>query len=90
MLSVADLWSLVDREAQPLAPVRVPLGESLGRRLAEDIPADVDMPAFSRSAIYGYAVSEGSAPSGGSGKDLHGIRAARFRNRTRHGRGYHC
>ena len=62
MLSVADLWSLVDREAQPLAPVRVPLGESLGRRLAEDIPADVDMPAFSRSAIDGYAVAEGSAP----------------------------
>jgi molybdopterin molybdotransferase len=62
MLSVADLWSLIDREVQPLPPIRVPLGESLGRRLAEDIPADVDMPAFSRSAIDGYAVSEGSAP----------------------------
>jgi molybdopterin molybdotransferase len=62
MLSVADLWSLIDREVQPMAGIRVPLGESLGRRLAEDIPADVDMPAFSRSAIDGYAVSEGSAP----------------------------
>ncbi len=62
MLSVADLWSLIGREVQPMAGIRVPLGESLARRLAEDIPADVDMPAFSRSAIDGYAVSEGSAP----------------------------
>jgi molybdopterin molybdotransferase len=61
MLSVDEVWSLIDRESRPLAPRRVPLSDSLGRRLAEGIVADADMPAFSRSAIDGYALPEGSA-----------------------------
>ena len=60
MLSVDEVWSLIDRESQPLPPVRMPLGSSLGRRLAEAIVADADMPAFCRSAIDGYALPEGS------------------------------
>ena len=62
MLSVDEVWSLIDREVRPLPPVRVPLGQSLGRRLAKEILADADMPAFCRSAIDGYALSEGSEP----------------------------
>ena len=62
MLSVDEVWSLIDREVSPLPPVRVPLGESLGRRLVGEILADADMPAFCRSAIDGYAVPEGSEP----------------------------
>ena len=62
MLSVDEVWSLIDREVSPLPPVRVPLGKSLGRRLAGEILADADMPAFCRSAIDGYAVPIGSAP----------------------------
>ena len=62
MLSVDEVWSLIDREVRPLPPVRVPLGESLGRRLVGEILADADMPAFCRSAIDGYAVPEGSEP----------------------------
>jgi molybdopterin molybdotransferase len=62
MLSVDDVCSLIERELHPLPSVSVPLGESLGRRLADEIVADVDMPAFSRSAIDGYALPEGSAP----------------------------
>jgi molybdopterin molybdotransferase len=60
MLSVDEVWSLIDRESRPLPPVRVTLGESLGRRLAVEIAADADMPAFCRSAIDGYALAEGS------------------------------
>ncbi|MGC9170613.1 MAG: gephyrin-like molybdotransferase Glp [Thermoproteus sp.] len=36
--------------------VEVPLGEALGRYLARDIIADVDVPPFDRAAFDGYAV----------------------------------
>ena len=62
MLSVDEVWSLIDREVSPLPPVHVPLDQSLGRRLVGEILADADMPAFCRSAIDGYAVAEGSKP----------------------------
>jgi molybdopterin molybdotransferase len=62
MLSVDEVWSLIDHEVRPLPPVRVPLVQSLGRRLAKEILADADMPAFCRSAIDGFALSEGSEP----------------------------
>lgn len=62
MLSVDQVWSLIDQEVKPLDVVRTPLSATLGRRLAEDICADVDMPAFSRSAIDGYALRAGSQP----------------------------
>ena len=45
------------REHTPLAPiVRVPLLDSLGQYLAEDIPADRDLPPFDRSTVDGYAL----------------------------------
>jgi molybdopterin molybdotransferase len=62
MLSVDEVWSLIDRQVSPLPPVRVRLGQSLGRRLVVEILADADMPAFCRSAIDGYAVLDGSEP----------------------------
>jgi molybdopterin molybdotransferase len=62
MLSVDQVWSQIDRQVRPLPPVRVPLGESFGRRLAKEILADADMPAFCRSAIDGFALPEGSEP----------------------------
>jgi molybdopterin molybdotransferase len=62
MLSVDEVWSLIDRNVHPLPSVRVPLGEALGRRLAEEIRADADMPAFDRSAIDGYALPENAEP----------------------------
>jgi molybdopterin molybdotransferase len=62
MLSVDEVWSLIDREVRPLPAVRMPVGQALGRRLAEEIRADADMPAFDRSAIDGYALKEDAAP----------------------------
>jgi molybdopterin molybdotransferase len=62
MLSVDEVWSLIDRNVRPLPALRVPLDEAFGRRLAEEIRADADMPAFDRSAVDGYALPENSGP----------------------------
>ena len=78
MLSVDEVWSLIDREVRPLPPVHVPLGRSLGRRLAGKILADADMPAFCRSAIDGYALSEGSEPGGFMSSEKPGRGCRRF------------
>ena len=40
----------------PAAPVRLPLSESLGLVLCEDIRSRVDLPGFDNSAMDGYAV----------------------------------
>ncbi|MBM3969599.1 MAG: molybdopterin biosynthesis protein [Planctomycetes bacterium] len=41
---------------QPLGEEIVPLADALGRILAEDVRADVDVPAFDRSNVDGFAV----------------------------------
>ncbi|MCB1281741.1 MAG: hypothetical protein KDB18_09485, partial [Salinibacterium sp.] len=40
----------------PLAPVESPLEDTLGRVLASDVAAAVDVPGFDNSAMDGYAV----------------------------------
>jgi len=41
--------------ARPVGTERVPLHDSLGRILAEDVLADMDIPPFNKSAMDGYA-----------------------------------
>lgn len=60
MLSVDEVWALIDHEITARPGLSCPLAESLGRRLAEDVRADEDQPAFTRSAIDGFVVPEGS------------------------------
>jgi molybdopterin molybdotransferase len=57
----AALKILEDFEFTPRVEV-VPTGEALGRVLAEDVPARVDSPPFSKAAMDGYALraSDGS------------------------------
>src|SRR5262245_39216969 len=43
-------------DLQPLAAEIVPVAESLGRVLAEDVCSPVDVPSFDRSNVDGYAV----------------------------------
>jgi putative molybdopterin biosynthesis protein len=43
-------------ELAPLAPEMVPLGEALGRVVATDVRARVDVPSFDRSNMDGFAV----------------------------------
>lgn len=62
MLTVQEVWELIDRQLGPLPPRRLPLADAVGCRLGEDILADADMPAFSRSSIDGFAVRAGSGP----------------------------
>lgn len=41
---------------EPLAAEEVPLAQALGRVLAEDVMAEVDVPSFDRANVDGYAV----------------------------------
>jgi putative molybdopterin biosynthesis protein len=41
---------------EPLGPETVPLSCALGRVLADDVTADVDVPSFDRSNVDGYAL----------------------------------
>ena len=50
----ARWWAAIRPEV--LASERVALGQLLGRVLAEDVFAEVDVPAFDRSNVDGYAV----------------------------------
>ena len=55
---VTDLASVLDRvgEFPPVEVETIPLAASSGRIIAQDISADRDLPAFSRSTMDGYAV----------------------------------
>ena len=48
------VWKAV--KPSPLGVEAVPVGEALGRVLAEDVVAPIDVPPFDRSVVDGYAV----------------------------------
>jgi molybdopterin molybdotransferase len=56
MISVDQALTHVLEHAAPLPAVRVPVAESLGLALAEDVTSDVDSPPFDKSIVDGYAV----------------------------------
>jgi molybdopterin molybdotransferase len=56
MLSVEEALALVEKHCAPLAARRVPLGESLGLKLAEDIASDINSPPHDKAMMDGYAV----------------------------------
>lgn len=56
MLSVEEAAELLLSYFQVLEPESVPILESLGRVLAEDIYADVDIPPHANTAMDGYAL----------------------------------
>ncbi len=56
MLSVEEALERVLSAFQPLPPERVPIIETLGRVLAEDVYADMDIPPLTNTAMDGYAV----------------------------------
>jgi molybdopterin molybdotransferase len=61
--AVADVWRLIEERVQPLAPERVPLAQTRGRFLREEVKADADQPPFDRSAVDGYAFIPASPPA---------------------------
>lgn len=67
MLSVEEALARMLAEIAPLEVVQVPLAESLGLVLAQEVVAREDMPPFANSAMDGYALrSPDSQPRGGS------------------------
>jgi len=56
MLTVEEALNKILAGIEPLPTQTVPLREALGRTLAEDIAADIDLPPFDNSAVDGYAV----------------------------------
>ncbi|MFO1093675.1 MAG: hypothetical protein U0992_10235 [Planctomycetaceae bacterium] len=59
MLTVDQALDRIVAETQPLAAVRLPLMETLGRTLAEDIISDSDSPPFAKSLMDGFAIRSG-------------------------------
>jgi molybdopterin molybdotransferase len=66
MLSVEDALAQVLSAFHPLAPERVPILETLGRVLAEDVYADMDIPPHANSAMDGYALIAADAAGAGA------------------------
>src|SRR5919204_3940751 len=59
LIDIASARELVLAAVRPLGSERVPVGEALGRVLAEDLSAEDDLPPFDSSAMDGYAVIAG-------------------------------
>jgi molybdopterin molybdotransferase len=66
LLAVDEVERLLAERIEPVAEVeRVTLGEAVGRVLAADVIANVDLPPFDNSAVDGFAVCHaGLAPAG--------------------------
>ncbi|MCC7487297.1 MAG: molybdopterin molybdotransferase MoeA [Burkholderiales bacterium] len=62
---VAEALLWIDRHAVPLDHEEIPIEDASGRVLAGDIVAPLDVPAFDRSAMDGYAV-QGAQTTGAS------------------------
>jgi len=56
MLSVEEALARVLAAFEPLPPERVPVLETLGQVLAENVYADMDIPPLTNTAMDGYAV----------------------------------
>ncbi len=56
MISVEEAREIILNKIDRLATEEVPILESLGRVLDEDIHSDADIPPFDNSAMDGYAV----------------------------------
>jgi molybdenum cofactor synthesis domain-containing protein len=56
MIPIEKAMSVIARECVPLEPESVLLGDAVGRVLAQDVAADIDLPPFDRSQMDGFAV----------------------------------
>ena len=65
MLSVEDALEHVLSAFHPLEPEPVPVLETLGRVLAEDVYAEINIPPHANSAMDGYAVIAADTASAG-------------------------
>src|SRR4051794_16190982 len=61
LTSVDEARTCVLAAVRPLPVEAVPVGDALGRVLAEDVVADLVLPPFDSSAMDGFAVVAGGA-----------------------------
>lgn len=66
MIDVVEARKRLLAEVAPLGNESVPLGDAIGRTLAEEIRADRDFPATDRSAMDGFALRAGDAREPGA------------------------
>jgi molybdopterin molybdotransferase len=59
MIPIAEALEIIERETGCAGSEPTDLGESIGRILAEDVSADMDMPPFDRSQMDGFAFRAG-------------------------------
>jgi molybdopterin molybdotransferase len=55
MIELKEALQIVLDAARPLGTERVGLADALGRILAEDVTADMDIPSFDKATVDGYA-----------------------------------
>ena len=55
MIDLKEALQIVLDSARPLGTERVELSDALGRILAEDVTADMDVPPFDKATVDGYA-----------------------------------
>jgi molybdopterin molybdotransferase len=56
MIEVSEAVAVIARESRPLEVQSLPLAETLGLVLAEDVRSDWDSPPFDKSVVDGFAV----------------------------------
>ncbi|MEP6848721.1 MAG: gephyrin-like molybdotransferase Glp [Acidobacteriota bacterium] len=56
MIPVSKAFNIIDDEVSAIGPERIAVENAVGRVLAENIVADMDMPPFNRSQMDGFAV----------------------------------
>jgi molybdopterin molybdotransferase len=56
MIPISEAFEIIAREAIPLGVETIALEDSVGRVLAEEVRADLDLPPFDRSQMDGFAV----------------------------------
>lgn len=62
LLSPAEAWGRIVPRARALPAESVALAEAVGRRVAVDVSAPIDVPGFDRSAMDGWAVRAADTP----------------------------
>ena len=55
MITVEEALQLINKQVSPLKPVQIDLKDAVGLKMAEDIFADLSIPAFPQSSMDGYA-----------------------------------
>lgn len=76
MIAYDDALQQLLRHARRLEAVSCPVGEALGKVLAQDVVSPMDLPSFDHSAMDGYALHAAQPLAAGSEHPVQGSQAA--------------